>query len=334
MFEAILATVLGTLMGVLVFCSLIIRFFKTGFILFKVKPRTTPPKIMLDKDLGNHKFMDVNGVRLHYVESGDKTKPLVLFVHGFPESWFSWRHQIKFFNKNYHVVAFDMRGYGESSKPSGVNNYLLPDLVQDIKELVTNLGKPRFHLVAHDWGAAVGWHFAAKYPEMVQTYSSCNLPHVTALRSAQKSSWEQMSKSWYILFFQCPILPELNCMAEDMSIFYRLYKAANLHKDHEVIEAYKYCFRDYTAWNRAINYYRGYLKAGETPGIDDIKVPVIQIFGTADSALSVSAAQNSSKYVRDHTLELLPGVSHWVQQQAPQQVNQLINNFIKLKSNN
>jgi len=316
---------------------LLFRFFRSGFNfnLFKIKPRPNPPKILLDKKLGEHKFAKVNGVSLHYVESGDVTKPLVLFIHGFPEFWFSWRHQIKHFNKNYHVVAFDMRGYNTSSKPAGISNYKMSVLVEDIRAMISFLGKSECHLVVHDWGGVVGWNFAAKHPKMVKTLTACNIPHSLSFQDQVKSSWEQKLKSWYVLFFQCPFLPELNCMQDDNGMFYTLLKEANLHKDEQVVEAFKYAFPNYTTWNRCINFYRALIRRISTqefiPLLKDIKVPVLQIFGTGDKYISVAAAEGTKKYVRDHRLELLDGVSHWVQQQEPDRVNKLIEEFIKEK---
>ncbi|XP_023321986.1 epoxide hydrolase 1 [Eurytemora carolleeae] len=334
MFVELGMTIGGMMIGIPVLFSLILRFLVTGFKMFQIKPRSTVPKALMDKTLGQHKFVSVNGVQLHYVESGDENKPLILFVHGFPEFWFSWRHQIKYFNKNYHVVAFDMRGYGESSKPEGISNYQLEHLVEDIKALVTELGYKRFHLVAHDWGGGVAWAFTGLHPDMVQTYTACNIPHNLALVDQLRGSWEQTFKSWYMLFFQCPVIPELNFLSSDMTFFYGLLRDAGLHKDEELVEAYKFAFNDFKTWNRTINYYRASARPGSQARkniyrqMKNIEVPVLQIFGTGDKYLSVGAAQASAKFCTNLTTELLPGVSHWVQQQEPERVNSLINQFI------
>lgn len=323
---------LGLLLVLPVFCRLLIRFFKVGLQLFQVKERTTPPACLTRPNLGQHKYMTVNGVSLHYVEAGDAAGPLILFLHGFPEFWYSWRHQIRHFQKEYRVVAIDMRGYADSSKPAGVANYTMDLLVEDVRSLVANLGVKRFHLVAHDWGAAVGWSFAALHPQMLLTYTACNLPHLTSLREQQQASLEQMLKSWYILFFQSPVIPELTSMANDMELIVGALKDANLHKDEELVEAFKYSFRDFKTWNRAINYYRGALSpqnAAFNKLLKEIKVPCMVIFGTGDKYLSVAAARGSAKYCPDFRLELLEGVSHWVQQEQPEKVNAFIESFVK-----
>eukprot|EP00088_Acartia_fossae_P015829 TRINITY_DN18771_c0_g1_i4.p1 TRINITY_DN18771_c0_g1~~TRINITY_DN18771_c0_g1_i4.p1 ORF type:complete len:328 (-),score=42.67 TRINITY_DN18771_c0_g1_i4:70-1053(-) len=303
----------------------------------QIKPRPRP-KCLDDASLGVHKYFKSDGVKLHYVESGDPSKPLVMFVHGFPEFWYSWRHQIKHFNQEYHVVALDMRGYGDSEKPAGVPNYAIGHLVEDLKNLAEHVDKPKFHLVAHDWGGGVAWHFVSKYPEMVKSYTACNIPHVTSLRDQQRGSWEQMLKSWYMLFFQLPVLPEFMMMKQDNQCFYGIAKEAGLHKDEELINVYKFAFPDFTTWNRTINYYRAAVRSTifKNPkslpymkGLKDIKVPCMSIFGTDDKYLSVDSAKGTNKYVKNHRLELVPGVSHWIQQEAPEKVNPLLQDFMK-----
>ena len=115
------------------FLRLIIRFISLGCKIFHVKERSVPPHCLLDPKFGAHKFMIVNGVKLHYVESGDTSNPLLVFVHGWPQFWYSWLYQILHFQPQYHVVALDMRGYNHSGKPTGVNNYFVNNMVDDIK---------------------------------------------------------------------------------------------------------------------------------------------------------------------------------------------------------
>jgi len=317
------------------FLRLVVRFITLGSNFFKVKKRTQRPKCLQDPIYGEHKYAKSGEVSLHYVESGDKDRPLMVFVHGFPEFWYSWRHQIKHFQKDYHVIALDMRGYNDSSKPSGIENYYIPILVNDIKNLVESVGKKTLTLVAHDWGGIVAWSFAALHPNMVENLVVCNIPHPTALNDTRKTNFEQVLKSWYIIFFQCPVLPELNCMAEDMAFFKRIFGDAGLDQDIELLEAFKYAFRDYKTWNRTINYYRCVVREEDKffkhygSQLNDIKTRTLSIFGTADKALSVNAAKLSSKYARDHKLELIEGISHWVQQEAPDKVNSFIEQFIK-----
>lgn len=331
-----LVWLLGVLIGIpVVLLRVVTRFISLGSKIFQTKTRVNAPKCLQDPIFGVHKYVSSGGVKLHYVESGDENKPLMVFVHGFPEFWYSWRFQIKHFQKDYHVVALDMRGYNDSDKPAGVENYSLPILVNDIKVLVESLGSGKFTLVSHDWGGLVAWAFAAKHPDMLLNLVTCNIPHPIALGDARKEGWEQVLKSWYVIFFQCPILPELNCMSEDMGFFNKIFAEADLHKDEDLLEAFKYAFRDFKTWNRTINYYRSLIQNSEKNKAEfgklykNIKVRTLVIFGTGDKYLSVAAAKYSAKYVEDLQLELLEGVSHWVQQEAPEKVNALIQKFIQ-----
>ena len=172
--------------------------------LFQVKTRTVPPDCLLDPQYGRHHYVKINGVRLHYVEAGvdteeDNRKPVMLFCHGFPEFWFVWRHQIKYFKNNFRVIAIDNRGYGESEKPRELEKYhvkvrgqsvsvsveittKLQELADDIKGLVESLAITKFTLVGHDWGGAVCWTFASLYPHLLSNLILCNCPHLIALR--------------------------------------------------------------------------------------------------------------------------------------------------------
>ena len=129
----------------------------------------------------SHEYANVNGQRLHYARAG--SGPLVVFLHGFPEFWYEWKHQIAEFSRDHTVVAPDMRGYNLSSKPAEVSAYAMPNLVEDVRALTTELlkstGGTKFTLVAHDWGGVVAWVFAALHPEMVEKLVIVNAPHPT-----------------------------------------------------------------------------------------------------------------------------------------------------------
>jgi len=319
-----------------VILRLFFRFISLGSRVFSIKSRSRPA-CLSEPDLGVHKYSRTNGIKIHYVESGDSEKPLLLFVHGFPEFWFSWRSQIKHFKQNYRVVAMDTRGYNESDKPVGVDAYVMKNLIDDVKGLVEDLGVTKFTLVGHDWGGAIAWNFAAVYPDMLDNLIICNLPHVKALEDAWRSSYAQVLKSWYMLFFQCPVLPELFMLMEDLSVFNANMRDAK-ENDPEVLEAYKYVFGSFTAWNRTINYYRAGIteanikfSASIASKLSNIKVPTLHIFGAGDKYLTLEAAKASSKYVDNYKLEVLEDVSHWVQQEAGTQVNTIMESFLSRK---
>ena len=153
-----------------------------------------------------HQFASVNGIRLHYVEAG--SGPLVVLLHGFPEFWYSWRHQIPALAQaGFRVVAPDLRGYGESGKPAGVGSYHIDLLVADVLGLIRHLGQDSAHVAGHDWGGVIAWTLAMRHPDAVTRLAILNAPHPAILFRQIRRPW-QLFKSWYIFFFQLPWLPE------------------------------------------------------------------------------------------------------------------------------
>jgi pimeloyl-ACP methyl ester carboxylesterase len=171
---------------------------------------------------------------------------MILFVHGFPECWYSWRNQMKYFSKEYRVVAIDQRGYGLSTKPRFVADYRVEILAGDVADVIEQLGYESCILVGHDWGGLVAWTTAMLYPHLIEKLIIMNCPHPVAFR--QELSFKQMRKSWYMFWYQSPLLPELSFQADDFAIFYRLFhkKPAGLvNKDlltNDDIEVFKYTF--------------------------------------------------------------------------------------------
>ena len=227
----------------------------------------------------------------------------------------------------------DMRGFNDSDKPAGIKSYFILNMVEDVRQVVAGLGKEKFTLVAHDWGGVIAWTFAALHPDLLDNLILCNMPHPVPFNQARRSM-EQALKSWYIVYFQVPILPEIDMMLDDIKIFDGIFKD-NPKNDEGVREAYKYAFRDFTTWNRTINYYRcttynatTNLFKGGIINEQKIKVRTLQIFGSGDTAISVKPARDSAKWVEDYTMEILEGVSHWVQEQEPDKVNSLIDKFV------
>jgi pimeloyl-ACP methyl ester carboxylesterase len=154
----------------------------------------------------SHEYAEVNGVRLHYARAGNG--PLVVFLHGFPEFWYEWKHQLAEFGRDHLAVAPDMRGYNLSSKPEAVADYQMPQLVEDIRALTSGILKPTggktFALVGHDWGGVVAWVFAAQHPEMLDKLVIINAPHPTVFGRLLRGDAEQQQASQYMLMFRSP----------------------------------------------------------------------------------------------------------------------------------
>ena len=156
-----------------------------------------------------HEFIETNGVRLHVVCAGPEDGPLVVLLHGFPEFWYGWRKQIAaLVDAGMRVVVPDQRGYNLSGKPREVQAYNIDVLAADVVGLIGSVGRNRASLVGHDCGGAVAWWVATLYPQHVDRLAILNMPHPWVMKRTLERSWRQRRRSWYILFFQLPLLPD------------------------------------------------------------------------------------------------------------------------------
>lgn len=301
---------------------------------FVVKNRESPPACLTDPELGQHSYVKLKDVKIHYVEAGDRSKPLLLFVHGFPDFWYSWRYQIREFKKDYWVIAIDLRGYGDSSKPPYVKDYAISKLSGDIKGVVEGLGRTSCILAAHDWGGAVAWRVSIDYPELVEKLVIMNCPHPVAFRQHLRGSFKQLFMSWYIFCFQLPYLPEVYLRSNDLEIFDKIFRSTKLGQEafpENDVEAYKYTFGKPGAFTPPVNYYRNTLSlTGEVAGktSEKVKVPVLIIWGAEDIALDTKMAHLSADFVESCTVKVVPAASHWVQNDRPTIVNDYIRDFL------
>jgi pimeloyl-ACP methyl ester carboxylesterase len=276
-----------------------------------------------------HEFISTNGIKLHYVTEGSGS--LLIFLHGFPEFWYSWRHQIPEFASDHKVVAPDLRGYNDSDKPSDRNAYIMAEFVQDIKGLIEGLGYDRCILVGHDWGGAIAWNFAYAYPQMLEKLIILNLPHPAKFAEGLRSP-QQLLRSSYIFFFQIPFLPELLLQANDYSPLEAAFKGMAVDKttfSPADLDAYKAAAAKPGALTAMLNYYRNIFAQGMTsPDWSVLTVPTLLIWGEDDTALGKELTYGTEAYVRDFRIRYIPHCSHWVQQEQPQLVNQYIRDFI------
>ncbi len=273
-----------------------------------------------------HKFADLSDVRLHYVEGGEGQ--LVVLLHGFPEFWYAWKHQIiALIDAGYRVVAPDMRGYNLSSKPTGVYNYSMDKLCRDVKELVEFVGEDSCYLVGHDWGAAVAWATPMFHPEVVSKLAICNVPHPARFAKALRT-FRQLRKSWYMFFFQIPFIPERYMNAND---HVAVKKAISITKGKKFSEEDKQKYVEAAsqpgAATGAINYYRAAFRSPASFKWQKIECPTMVVWGTGDPFLGEEMAEPSPKWVPDCTVHKLPGIGHWVQNEAPEEVNQHLLEF-------
>ncbi|HEY0003278.1 MAG TPA: alpha/beta hydrolase [Pyrinomonadaceae bacterium] len=284
-----------------------------------------------------HGYAQVGGVRLHYAERGSGGR-LVLLLHGFPECWYSWRHQLMALGESYRVVAPDMRGYNLSDKPPRVEDYKIEKLVDDVTGLIRHFGQREAAIVGHDWGAGVAWAVALKHPEYVWKLAALQVPPPAAWRA--NMTFKQALRSWYMLFFQLPLIPEWLIGAGDFALLERTFKESVARRGTFTdtdIAVYKEAFRHPYALTCAINYYRAnvpallFKKADATaePGQGRVRVPTLFIFGERDFAILPETVRGVEQYVDAPYSEVRIKTSgHWVQNEAAQEVNTTLKAFL------
>ena len=296
------------------------------------------PQSALEQTGIRHSHAEIGDLRLHYAECGAGNSDLVILLHGFPEFWYSWRHQLPVLGKHYHVVAPDMRGYNLSDKPTRVEDYRIEFLVDDVLGLIKHFGKSQASIVAHDWGAGVAWAVAQRHPEAVSKLATLQVPLPAAWRA--NMTFAQLRRSWYMFFFQLPRLPEWWASANDFARMDEMYRKtavrAGAFSDKD-IEAYKDAMRQPRALTSALNYYRAnvfrsLLRGGaETPKDADgrIRVPTLFIYGEQDMAVIPSTVKDLGRFIDAPYRELrIPDSGHWVQNEAVDEVNNALLEFL------
>jgi epoxide hydrolase 4 len=290
----------------------------------------------LDSSL-RHGYAQVGGVRLHYVERGSGGR-LVILLHGFPECWYSWRHQLMALGEHYTVVAPDMRGYNLSDKPARVEDYKINLLVDDVLGLVRHFGQRQAAIVGHDWGAGVAWAVAQMFPEYVWKLVAMQVPPMAVWRA--NMSLRQALRSWYMLFFQLPRVPEWLMSARDYAFVERVFKKTvarpGTFTDADVA-FYKNALKEPGALTAGINYYRAnafslFMKnRGRAEELRDerVRVPTLFIYGEQDHAIVPETVRDVKSHVNAPYRELrLKQSAHWVQNEAAAEVNAALLSFL------
>ncbi|BCL34989.1 alpha/beta fold hydrolase [Nostoc sp. MS1] len=283
------------------------------------------------QDTWQHEYITTNGVKLHYVTQG--TGPLMLMLHGFPECWYSWRHQIPVFAQHFQVVAVDLRGYNDSDKPKEQSAYVMDEFIKDIEGLIRGLGHEKCILVGHDWGGAIAWSFAYAHPNMVERLIILNLPH-PAKFSQGLFQPQQLLRSSYIFLFQLPGIPELLLQSGDYQIIPKTIQGTAFNKDafnQQDLDVYQKSAAKPGALTAMLNYYRNVFSHSlfnRTWGILD--VPTLMIWGENDTALGKELTYGTENYVKNLEIKYIPACGHWVQQEKPELVNQYIREFLVL----
>ena len=276
-------------------------------------------------DQVEHEYADSDGVSIHYAKMG--SGPLMVLIHGFPDFWYSWRHQMAGLADQYTVAALDTRGYNLSEKPEGEANYDMTLLTADIAAVIRAERQSSAVVVGHDWGGGIAWSFAAAYPQMTDRLIIMNLPHVKGLQRELASMGQQHSNSQYARNFQQPDSHE-NISPSGLAM-------ALSQGDEALREIYLAAFEN-SSTESMMNYYRrNYPRqpyvGGPWAELPRIQAPVLQFHGLNDSALLAPALNNTWEELdQDWTLVTIPGVGHWPHHEKPDMVTNMMRAWLSL----
>ncbi len=289
-----------------------------------------------------HDYMEVNGVRLHYVSSGSSENKLIMFVHGFPEFWYEWKDQLREFGKDHFAVAPDMRGYNLSSKPEDVDQYRVKYLIEDLRAMAEGLGHRKFILVAHDWGGAVAWAFALAHPEWLERLVIINAPHPAVFQRELRDNPAQQKASSYMLMFRTPQAEQI-LSANNYEQLVKIVLGDGLRRGYftqEDKEAYLAAWSQAGALTGGLNYYRA-ARIGPPTEADSeatnfaadlssmtVRVPTLVVWGEKDTALLTGNIEGLDEFVENLTIKRVPDGTHWVIHEEPGLVNDYIREFI------
>lgn len=279
-----------------------------------------------------HRFLSANQLNLHMATAGPESGELVILLHGFPEFWYGWRHQIPFLAEaGYRVWAPDQRGYNISDKPIGVRAYALGHLASDVVALLDRAEVARAHVVGHDWGAAVGWHVASNYPERVQSLVAINVPHPMVMRHHLLHDWRQLLRSWYMFLFQLPVIPEkLLSLRRYQDLIQGLVRSARADTwTREDLALYREAWAQPWAMHAMINWYRAALACPvHYPESLHLEMPVLVLWGMQDQFLGAEMGQESAALCQGGVWKPIPQATHWVHHEEPALVNAAVGEWL------
>ncbi|SEK17128.1 MULTISPECIES: alpha/beta fold hydrolase [unclassified Variovorax] len=273
-------------------------------------------------------FIAANGIKLRVVTAGPATAPLVILLHGFPETSRAWQRYIDpLVATGWRVAVPDQRGYGQSDKPSAVSDYVLDVLADDVCALAAALGAERFAVVGHDWGGMVAWHLAARHPGLIDRLAVLNGPHPASFLGYALTHPFQLARSAYVGFFQLPLVPEALLSAHGFSLLRasltRTSKPGTF--DDELLADYREAWEEPRAIGSMLNWYRA--MAFARPLSTPIESPTLVLWGGQDSALEAGLADEALKYCTNASLVRLEDATHWLHHEQPVQVGKLLCDF-------
>lgn len=285
-------------------------------------------------------FHQISANRLSFrVAMAGSGKRLILCLHGFPESALSWRYQIPpLAQAGYRVWAPDLRGYGGTTRPRGIDPYRIEFLLEDVTGLLDAAQVQRAILVGHDWGGIIAWCYAMRQADRVEALVVANAPH-PACFEREVRHWRQLHRSWYMGFFQIPWLPEAALSAGHGYMIGKIFRHMAIHRKHipdDLVQLYRRQACEPGALTAMVNYYRAALRGGgamreRTMGYPTVSVPTLVIWGVQDHALVRQNLDGLSNFVTDLTVVKVADAGHFVHEDKPEQVTREMLTWLALK---
>ncbi|HRV69718.1 MAG TPA: alpha/beta hydrolase [Marmoricola sp.] len=259
-----------------------------------------------------------DGLTFEVSDQGPARSEVVVLLHGFPQTRTSWDQVTPFLNEaGYRTLAPDLRGYSPAARPRRRRDYNLRYMVDDVVALIDEVGQP-VHVVGHDWGAATAWSLAAMRPEHVRTLTAVSVPHPGAMLSV---GLPQLKKSWYMFVNQIPFAAEL--LMSDRKRARKVLRGTGMPP--AAIDRYVTEIIDTGAMTTALNWYRGLPFTSRKTLKSRVRVPTTMVWSDGDQFLHRLGAERSVDYVdADFKLEIMEGLSHWIPDEAPEQLAEII----------
>ena len=280
-------------------------------------------------------FIQTNGIKLHVAFAGNPDGKPIILLHGFPEFWYGWHHQMDALAaQGFRVIVPDQRGYNLSDKPQGKANYDIDILAKDIVGLMDALGYNQVYLAGHDWGAAVAWWLSAHYPHRLKKLAILNVPYPTLLfDSLRKWHIKQLLKSWYVFWFQMPAFPDYILAKISQTKWNMLTQSSHPTTFTPAeITAYQQAWQQPNIWTTTLNWYRAALPKlikQPIPPPPSPPPPPPPLCGEQDIALTKTLATTSATLCADVRLIFYPNATHWLQHDEITAVNQELTHFFQ-----
>lgn len=279
-----------------------------------------------------HRDVTASGLRFHVAEHGPADGPLALLLHGFPEFWWSWRHQLVALGEaGYHAVAPDLRGYGATDKPP--RGYDAYTLANDVAGLVRALGHQDAWVIGHDWGGALAWSTATLHPEVVNRLATLSVPHPLRMAEALRRDRTQARMSSYMAFFQTPKVPERRLVSGALVTELLRRWGGPAFPDGETARRCAQAMAVPAAAHCALEYYRWAFRSQVRPSgrrylrlmEQGVQVPVLHLHGDLDGCIRTESAHGSGAYAhRGYELQVLEGLGHFPHEEDPALVSALL----------